>query len=570
MKVVFTLILLSFIVLSSATSTDKQYEAYIQSLTQKITSIKLHHGKKVSKLNTKISKLKNKLKSLKSSFVKKLKAMRSGVLSLKITQREMKKAKQNLKTLSKQIQTLQKKKKSGLTGDAQNTIVSQLKTKKKSYTVVYKNMKKKFKIIKKRVKSIRKTHQRMRKSLLKIRRKIASVNEVKRKEQLSFKAKLKQKQIILKDVNELASLKKRYTQRKSILESKIEVIDQQLSNSTQLNEDSVNKLKETKNKYSADIVFLTESINDVVDRESTIFAVSPKLQTLKKQTKSKLLKLSQQEKQAKQSLRDAKYELKQLKNKLKKQGKNKLSKSGIEENNKLIEQTKDTIVSLRRTIAGIRTNKNMLITRCKDKEKEFRRLKLVKEQKRIFNKLSKNTKSLIALYKRTLRIKRAIKQNSTSKLLERLAIVIRNRLETIEKTRSQHLRVARAELHMKQQRLQAPKKLKLSSHQSDQIVQTKEYFLAVDNANEIQKKLSHVNKSLNKLQQSEIDALSALTMKLKIITRALMIGQQTFEAKLTSDVVGLQNAVSLYIEKQNDLIELRKENKEKAKALKGN
>ncbi|EKE38916.1 hypothetical protein ENU1_148340 [Entamoeba nuttalli P19] len=590
------LILLVFVVsngIETVSNNDKQYHSYIKQITEKMTEVKSKHGKRIAELKNRMNNLQNELNKKKQMMANEINKMKEQVVELRVAEKETKKAKINLKQMANQIYKLKNKaQKAASEPDKRvsQTIISQLRKKKVSYENILLSMKEKYTKAEGILKLMKKNQRRIMNQLFRLKHRMFRVEEKIRRENDNTKRLLAQKKKLLKEANQLASDKKRFAQQKSILESKVVVLKEQMQNATKQH---LPKLQSQMEQFKERISFLGESVKDVIEREEELFVDSPKLSAAKQEFYSKLNQLKQDRSNLLQQIKDARYELKQMKGKLNQSKTKKVSQGIIREQKNLVNEAKEKVIEIKRKLAEIRRKKDVVVSTFKAEEKQYYENKRIKAEKKAFKRLSDNVKELQRVFNRIIRIKNAMRTNTSEKLKQRLIIVnghkkellikikvLENRLLNYQKVRQQQFKVQRVEMRMKKERINkilnelykkiAIKKTLLDmSKESQKLINAKEYFLSVDRANDLEKKIARINTISNNLQVKEVNMLKSVIKRMKVIVNIIGIKQASFEEELAGDMAEFHKIIDAFIVSKYNLDMQTRENEQQAQKLSG-
>ena len=580
-------------VLSSCAIDSKEYHSYVQSITASMTQLKTKHAQRIQEIQTKKNTLKGEVKELKSKMSNTTQQLKEKLIELKASNTEEAESRNSLKQYKKQIRELKKKMKTtSKESDRKVTksIIDQLKNKRDGYETVQNNLSTKKKQIRKDIKTLKRSQSRLMRRIYKDKHRIYRLENAEKKENKRFKQSLSRKQKLLKEANELASNKKRYTQQKSILENKISVIKNQIQNAKK---EHLPVLQMNLHKFEEKVAFLSESVKALIDKEDEVFTVSPKVKELKESVKNQLAELNKEKDKAIQSKKDNRYELSQLYTKLQQAKTKKNNKSVIQEIKNSIKDLKEKIVDNKRKIAEIRSKKDVIVMKFKAQEKQYYRTKRVEAEKKTFEELKKTATKLRGVFNRIIRIKNALKVKKTETLKQRLEIVQKEKVNLLMKIKvmeatlvrhqkeyQQQLRVEKAQLRMKkvriskkleqlQKKLITKKTLVEASKNSNQVINTKEYFLLIDSANRLEDKIQKINSELNALQKKEIRTMKSIVKRMNVVANIMQIKQDNFEIQLARDMSVFHSIVDNFVIQQYNLEVLNKDNAEKEKALAG-
>ncbi|ELP88368.1 golgin IMH1, putative [Entamoeba invadens IP1] len=565
-------------------SIDNQYHVYIKSLTESMTEIKSTHGKKVAALQQRITNSNAKLNSTKEEMSKVIDDMKEKVVELHVIEKEVLKSRTNLEQIRGQIKKLKARLSDAKTQEDKKidaTIVEQLRAKKISYETISNNLSKKLLGAQKVLRGMKRTQKRVMTKIFKIKEKVIRCEDMIRKEKSRFERLLAQKKKLLKEANQLASDKKRFSQQKSIIENKITVLKEQIKTATK---EHVASLESMLERFNDKIVFLTECVNDAIDREKEVFVTPTELVGMKEDLTLKIAQFNADKNKLVNDLKNRKYQVKKLKTKLKEAKAKKVAKEAIKEKKAQIIEEKEKIVELRRQIEEVRAKKDLALNKYSAKEKEFYRNKRKEGEKAAFDKLEKLVAKLKRVSSRILRIQSALRRAPTDKLKKRLRFiesekksifvkvkVIEKRLLGYQKNRQQEFRVERIELKMQkeramkrleqlEQKMIAKKSIVESEEDSGKLVASKEYFLAVERAGRVEKKIEEINHHLNELQNREVEMLRTAVKRSKVLLETMSIKQKNFELQLATDMAGFYKTVNQLIVTKYNLDLVRAEN----------
>ena len=541
-----------------------------------------------SELDMKVKDFAAKLDVKKKEYQKKLQMMKKQLLGLKVIEGEMKSTKEKIKIFTRQINKLNNQRNKG--DKVSMSMLQQFKNKRRIYQQMKQQIQNKYNNSKVIIKNLKKIQERMQKQIYRNKRAMFRLEKIKKTKSSEFEKNLQKEKTVLKNVNILASSKKRFQQRKSIVMDKLNVVKEQIvkketeisiakrdnadASKIQVLNGELKDLQGKKRDFEEQIFYFTENVNDITERENDVFVLPPEVKSLKEKTKIEINELKSKKSKISQTVKDLRLELNNMLTKLDQMDNGNTTESLLSEQRRSIQDQKEKLIQAIKEKREITDEINVIINDYKQKEKQIYVNKRVKMGNEIFAKLEEESNKLINIYNHNMQLRKELKEKpedeklklkldevQNEKRIQGLKVkLIQHRLMNIEKAKQQEIRLERARLIEEKESTQRSisildkkllsKKLKVDTEEKEgkgKKVLIQEYFLLIDRKTKLEKKLDSINSRLNKLQVSKINSLNDTVKRLSLIIKTLSISQQNYEINMRTTVKELLNNMNQYL-----------------------